>query len=515
MIFGEAMREDKKYDVVIIGAGIGGLTCGALLAKNGFKTLVIEQHSIPGGYCTSFKRNGFIFEAAVHFSESLGEGGRFYQILKELDVEKEIELHKLDPLYRVFFRDESFSIPANLNEYISMLSKEFPKEEKGISELFETIKKLKKEMGELRTPLRPWDKILVPLKFPLIFKYHKKTFAEMMADFIEDVRLKAIISSGWPYVGLPPSKISALQMAGYLYSAHFEGHYHPNGGAQVLVGTLAKALKKYGGELQLGTEVTKILIENNKAVGVETAKGDKINAKYVVSNADARQTFLKLIGPEKVSDTFLDRLKRMEPSISFFQVWLGVDMNPRDKGITEHEIFYYRSYDPDYVYNSCLQGKFEEGCGIAIPTLNDPSLAPENKHIVSLIYPIPYDYKERWRTENGKRGDSYRKLKDEIKHQLIKTAERVIPELSEHIILSEAATPLTLERYTQNSKGAAYGWASTPDQSGTSRLQPETPINNLYLAGHWTTSGGGTITVALSGRNTAEMIIKVHSKSPP
>src|SRR3990170_4008939 len=151
MKFGEIMGENeaRKYDAVIIGAGIGGLTCGSILAKNGFKTLIIEQHSIPGGYCTSFERNGFVFDAAVHFSERLGEGGTFYQILKDLGVEKEIEVYKIDPLYRVFFGDESFSIPADLNEYIKMLSKKFPKEEKGISELFKTIKRLKEDAEKL------------------------------------------------------------------------------------------------------------------------------------------------------------------------------------------------------------------------------------------------------------------------------------------------------------------------------------------------------------------------------
>ena len=517
MKFGEIMGENEttKYDAVIIGAGLGGLTCGSILAKNGFKTLIIEQHSIPGGYCTSFERKGFVFDAAVHFSERLGEGGTFYQILKDLGVEKGIEAYKIDPLYRVFFGDESFSIPADLNEYITMLSKKFPKEEKGISELFETIKRLKEETEKLQTPLHIWNKMLVPLKYPLIFKYYKKTFAEMLADFIKDAKLRSIISAGWPYIGLPPSTVSAIQMAGYLYSAHFEGHYYPKGGAQVLANTLVKAHRKYGGELQLGTEVTKILVENNKATGVETAKGNKISAKYVVCNADARQTFLNLIGSDKLYSSFLNRLKRMEPSISFFQVWLGVDMNLRDTGIIEYEILCYPSYDLDYAYNSCLQGKFEEGFGICTPTLCDPGLAPENKHIISLIYPIPYDYKENWETENGKRGSSYKKLKNEAMHRLIKTAERIIPGLSEHIMLSEAATPLTLERYTWNYKGAGYGWASTPDQSGTSRLPPKTPIKNLYLAGHWTTSGGGTITVALSGRNTAEMIIRDHGSSPP
>ena len=223
MKFGEIMGENEttKYDVVIIGAGIGGLTCGALLAKSGFKTLIIEQHSIPGGYCTSFKRKGFIFDAAVHFTEGLGEGGRFHQILKDLGVEKEIEVYKIDPLARFFFGDESFSVPADLNEYISMLSKKFPKEEKGISELFKTIKRLEEEAEKLPTPLHIWNVLFHPLKYPLILKYYNKTFADMLADFIKDAKLGSIISAGWPYVGLPPSKVSALQMALlFVYHSH-------------------------------------------------------------------------------------------------------------------------------------------------------------------------------------------------------------------------------------------------------------------------------------------------------
>lgn len=110
--------------------------------------------------------------------------------------------------------------------------------------------------------------------------------------------------------------------------------------------------------------------------------------------------------------------------------------------------------------------------------------------------------------ENEKRGQEYQNLKDKVTNRLIKTVERVVPRLSEHIIVREAATPLTLGRYTLNYKGAAYGWAHVPDQVGTNRLQPKTHIKGLYLAGHWTTPGGGTIAVALSGKTTAEMIHK-------
>ena len=498
----------KSYDVIIIGSGIGGLTCGAFLAKKGFHVLVTEQHSLPGGYCTSFRRKKFVFDAAVHFSEGLGEGGTFYDILKELKVEPQ-KFYQLDPLYNVIFGEDSYSIPADLKEYMDMLSDEFPQEE--VYTLFEAIKKLNQEINDLPTVFGTRDKMLVPLKYPTVFKYYKKTFADMMADFIQDTRLQSIISTGWPYVGLPPSRVSALQMAGYLYSAHFEGHYYPKGGTQNLADILVKALKNHGGELELNTRVKRILVENKRAVGIETDR--KIHAEYVVSNADARKTFLNLVGSERIPGKLLNQLDSMQPSISFFQVWLGVDMSLKDVELSEHEIFLYPGYDCDYVYESALQGTFGAGCGICIPTLVDPGLAPENHHIVSIIYPVPYNYKNAWETENGnKRGASYKVLKEEVKQNLIKTAEKVIPGLSDHIVVSEAATPVTLQQYTLNWKGAAYGWDQTPDQSGTNRLQPKTPVKNLYLAGHWTTPGGGTIAVALSGKNAAEMIIHHRSK---
>lgn len=499
---------EKYFDVIVIGAGLGGLVCGAYLAKNRLKTLVIEQHSIPGGYCTSFRRKGFSFDTAVHFLEGLDEGGGFYNILKDLKVEKEIEFIRMDPLYKIIYPDECISIPADLDEYIGLLSKKFPDEKEGISKLFDTIKKLKEEFQQLPTSLKIRDILLFPGKFPLTFKYYKKTFAEMMADFIKDAKLKAIISAGWLSIGLPPSKVSALYMCIILHYAHVEGLYRPKGGAQALADLLAQALASYEGILRLKTKATRILVEKNRVIGVETSTGEKLQTKCVVSNVDARQTFFNLIGREKLNRKLLERLERMEPAISFFQVWMGIAVDLRNTGVNESEILYYSTYDPDEIYDSCLMGKYEKICSITIPSLLHPGLAPEGKHVMSLLYPISYDFEKQWRGENGKRGEEYQNLKDEVTKRLIKTAERVVPGLSEHIVVREAATPLTLERYTLNYKGAAYGWAHVPDQVGANRLQPRTHIKGLYLAGHWTTPGGGTIAVAWSGKITAEMIIK-------
>lgn len=498
----------ERYDVIVIGAGLGGLTCGALLAKNGFNTLVLDQHTAPGGYCTSFKRKGFIFDAAVHFLEGVGYGGSLYNVLGELEIENELEYHRMDPLYKVVYPDESISIPADLNEYIALLSSKFPTEKQGITKLFDTIEKLMMELSRLPLSLKIWDLALFPLKFPLIYKYNNKTFAEMMADFIADRKLKSIISAAWGCVGLPPSRVSALEMCGLLHVAHTEGFYYPKGGSQAFADLLVRALTKHGGVVQTRTKATKIVIENNRVTGVEVSSGERVGAKYVVSNVDARQTFYNLIGQEKLNKKFVERLNKMEPSGSFFQVWLGVDMDPREKGINETETFYHSSYDTDGLFSSSLTPKFEEGLGICIPTLADPGLAPEGKHIINIGYLPPYNYDRQRQLVENKTGEEYRQWKEEARNQLVRTAEKLIPGLSDHIVVSEAATPQTLERYTLNYKGAAYGWAHSPNQVGKNRLQPVTPIKGLYLAGHWTTPGGGTMTVILSGKTTAEIIIK-------
>jgi prolycopene isomerase len=279
------MKEvEENYDVVVIGSGIGGLTCAAYLAKNGLRTLVLEQHSLPGGYCTSFKRKAFTFDAAVHFTEGLGEGGQFYRILKDLGVEGQVRSRRLDPLYRVVLGGESFSVPADAVKYVAMLTEKFPYERKGISELFRTLRELNDEIEKLPPVLGAKEKLSVPVRFPLTFRYYKKTFAQMMNDFVKGQKLKSLIAAGWPYVGLPPSRVSSLIMAQYMYTAHFQGHYYPLGGTQVLADTLVGALRRHGGELQLSTRVAKILTKNNRATGVEVANGKRIRAERVVSN---------------------------------------------------------------------------------------------------------------------------------------------------------------------------------------------------------------------------------------
>ncbi len=479
---------DKKneYDAIVIGGGVGGLTCASFLAKNGLETLVLEQHHKSGGCCTSFKRKGFTFDSGAYAISGLGENGFFYRILKDLEIENEAEFHKLDPLMNVAYPEESIPIAADLEEYIADLSERFPNESENIQRFFKKVEEI----------------ISAPKS-----QYYKTSFAELLDEFFENEKLKKIISACWVYAGLPPSKISAVDMCAYLYSNHVEGLYYPIGSTQKLADILSKAVKKHGGEMRLNTEVDNIIVENNETSAVETSKGEKINAKYIISNADARRTFFNLIGRKNLEDGFLKKLEEMKPSMTFFQLWLGVDMDLRSKDIETPETLYYSTNDNDHVYETYTKKEMSECFGVCIPSLIDPSLAPEGKHAVSITAPLHYDFKDRWGTTDGERGEKYQEIKNEVAEKLIKKAEKLIPDLSEHIVVKETATPLTIERYTSNYKGAAYGWALLPQQSGKKRLQPNTPIQGLYLTGHWTTPGGGVNAVAMSGEKTAKLII--------
>jgi len=189
----------------------------------------------------------------------------------------------------------------------------------------------------------------------------------------------------------------------------------------------------------------------------------------------------------------------MRPSLSYFMVFLGLDLPLQEMGLCHH-IDYFSTFDIESIFRTQMSGQLKEeaiSIGMVIPTLLDPQLAPTGNHILTLSLITPYWGRIYWAER-----------KEEVASELIHTAEKIIPGLSQHIRVQAISTPHTLERYTGNFEGAAYGWEQSPDQAGPRRLPPRTPIENLYLAGHWTFPGGGVASVAVSGRIAAQEILR-------
>ena len=466
---------NNSYDAVIIGAGIGGLVCGCYLAKAGIKVLIAEQHHKPGGYCTSFKRGGFIFDAAAHSFGSYRENGNMYKIIRELEIDKIIRIIKYNPTDIIIAPDCTVTFWADTNETIRQLQTSFPAEAQNIHTFIHHL-----------TDLRPVD----------FAAFRKITFKNLLDKYFSDERLKAILAL--PVLGngaLPPSLISAFTGSKIFTEFLLDGGYYPEGGMQGLSDALVQKFREFGGVLQLLQPVKKIHIESNKVSGIITEKGDFISAKYVVSNCDARQTLFKLVGKKLLQNKVLQVINDMEPSLSTFILYLGIDATFHSLPNPGTNLWFLPDYDLDRAYSFAKKGDINNVKGFMV------RYSPDKKTILSFVI-TSFKSKKYWDSN-----------KDNLLESFIKRIEEhAIPDLSKHIIYREAATPHTLYRYTCNYKGAAYGWASKPSQLFTAELRQTTSISGLYLTGHWTTQTQGIPGVAYVGSDTAKLILRKDKK---
>jgi all-trans-retinol 13,14-reductase len=491
-----------RYDVIVIGAGIGGLTCGALLAKNGLSVLVTEQHSRPGGYCTSFRRKGFAFDAGFDTTFECEKGGIIYDTLDELGLTGEIQFIRLASPMRVIGGDYDILVTS---EFTEELKRAFPGESTGIDNFMADSRALALEMKNLSAVppdlLGLAGKLGLVMKFllksPRMRKYSSKSCKEVIDTFFRDPRLKAFYGTIVPF---GPKAMAPLLM---MILGSEPLIYYPLGGAQALADTYAKGVTRHGGELALNTMVTHILMEGGAAAGVELADGNRLRSRFVVSNADGRETFSKLIGEQHLTPKLVKEIKETELSEPYLLVSLGVDLNLRAMGFDGTSIIYNRCDDLDKIFSPELDHCY---LSIKMHSLRDASQAPENMATVQLSTSLPYDFMGNWKREkDGTCGEEYSQLKESVADKLIVSTERFIPGLSKHIVVKDIATPLTFERYTLNCQGANMGWFPAP--GGKMRSQ-KTPIRNLFQAGAWTYPGPSLYAVVPSGRNAAQLVLQ-------
>jgi prolycopene isomerase len=493
-------RESSRdvYDAIVIGSGIGGLTTAALLGKEGWRVLVVERHDRPGGYAHAFRRRRYRFDSAVHLiggcEPTVFEGGGLVdRLLSALGVRERCRFLRIDPFYRSIFPGFEMQAPAGLDEFIAAHTERFPAEEKGLRQLAQLCLDIRQEAQRAPDFLLISDLVRLRKLYPTLVRYHRATLGKVMDEQLQDPRLKAVFATLWPYLGLPPSRVSFLYWATMLMSYVADGAYYCEGGFQRLAEALVHALEGEGGELLLKSTVRRITVENGRASGVVLDNGQRISAPVVVSNADARHTFEELVTAEHLPPSFLAKLRRMRTSVSAFVVYAAARLDPREHH-AGHENFLYRHWDHDRHFADVCRGT-PSWQSVTVPTLVDPSLAPPGEHIFILTTLLPADPTRSWRTG-----------KQELVEQLLGGVEARFPGFRSKLTFCEGASPRTMERYTLNQGGAIYGWDLAPDQVGPGRLPSNAPVEGLFLVGHWTRPGGGVYGVMTSGVDVARRI---------
>jgi prolycopene isomerase len=464
------------YDAIIIGAGISGLVCGCYLARAGMKTLIVEKNAKPGGYCTSFTRKGFSFDACVHSLGSLREGGIIRTILKELDLDERLKITRYDPSDMIIAPDFKIHFWNDLDKTTQEFQNNFPKEAKKIKEFFDYINKCE---GIAFSPLR------------------SITFQTLLDRYFKDDKLKAILSL--PVLGnagLSAAKISALVGTLIYKEFMFDGGYYPNGSIQAFADALIERFKELRGDVFLSSSVKKIKVKDKKVKGVEIEKKGSFSAEYVISNADVSQTFLTLIEDEFINEDMINKLKSLVPSLSMFILYLGMDeyFNTQNNICPNVNIWFLPYYDVNKMYNFAIKGDIDNLDWFLVRLLSD------NRSLLMLVN-APFKDKGYWKANKKRLIDVF-----------IKKVEQIIPNLSSYLVFKDAATPNTLYKWTLNYKGAAYGWAGMPSQLAITGFTQKTNIENLYLTGHWTTLAQGVSGAAYLGRDTSKKILNKRNK---
>jgi prolycopene isomerase len=495
-----ASEPDRSgYDVVVVGAGLSGLTAGGLLARAGKSVIVVEAEDRPGGHARSIQAGGYSFDPAVHLVMGGNREGSFgagvvRATMDLLGVSDRCELVSVDPFYQARFPGFTIDVPTGRDAYLAAHAEHFPKDADALTRLAELCARVYAEgvTFPIRPRIRDW--ITAPARYPKSTRYRNATVQQAVNRYLDDPHLRAVYTTTLvPYVGLPPSMAAftvwATMMAGYVD----EGAFYCRGGFQRLADAFADGLREHGGELVLGRRVDRILTGGGRVSGVRLDDGRAVTAGQVVATVDAREVFLRLIDPVELPGRWMRRIRSTEPSMSACSMYLGTDLDVTAMGARQ-ETFVYRSWDLEEVYRSGRAGR-PVGVLVTIPTLVDPDLAPPGRHqvVVGAIAPD--------RVQDADPAA--------MTAVMVEAAEEVVPGLSGHIVhaTGAGAPPHDASAVPVRRIDTIYGWSLAPGSSGPFRLPQTTPVDGLHLAGQWTQPGHGVWTVVGSGLRAARLVL--------
>ncbi len=476
-----------KYDIIIVGAGLGGLTAGCKLAREGKKVLVIEQHSKPGGCATTFHRGDFTLEVGLHEMDGPSTKDMKTRIFNELEVFNNIKFIRVPEFYRFVSDRVDLVVPHDPAEASKILKNRFPSENEGIDAFFTQLFNPKRKTAGNENVL-------------------DKSLGMFLDSIIRDEDLKLVLLGNLGYFSDDPYSISLTYYSVAQGSYFTGGASYIHGGSQKLSDYLLRYIREHGGEVILNNLVTNLIVAGNKVKGVKFRKRKSGQAEHSEAFADevivnAAIPCIPDLLPEDMGKKFRDEIKLLSPGNSLLTIYLGFKGSLRETGWKNYSTFVFDGSvvsQKDIVGNN--HGDFRKrNFAFADYGQIDSGLAPAGKSVGALCC---VDYLKDWENLSGEEYDS---KKEEVAGIFIDRLETLIPGIKTRIEYYEVATAATVKRYTLNPGGAVYGFAQVPSKPA---INITGIFDNLHFASAWGKTGGGFSGAIYSGYLCAFNILR-------
>lgn len=521
-----------QADVVVVGAGLGGLVSAARLALAGERVVVLDQHYVAGGCATMFHRTTrdgrYQFDIGLHYIGDCEEGGKIPTLLRELGIELEYIEMDNDGFDTIVLPDLTFPIPSGHDRFRDRLVEFFPKEKRGIDRYVRLLKEVdhmatfmdKRRAGGAGGALGMlWQ---VATRGRLLPRYQDATVQQVLDDCTQDMNLRGVLLGQSGDYGVPPSRASALLHLG-LQNHYFKGAWYPRGGGQVIADRLCEVIEAAGGSVCLRKPVEAILVEGGRAVGVRVepprAEPFEVRAPVVISNADLKHTLKDLLPAESTaSGKWAGRADKFEMGGAIMISCFGVQADLRELGMQARNYWCFDSNDAEEIYRGVAAGSLDpRAVYITSASLKDPGThghTPDGVMGVEVMALMP-GRAEAWGVRREdiwsgayRKSEIYQANKQKVEDALVAKLDQHFPGAGEKVVFRETASPVTHTRFTRATDGTGYGLAATPAQFMKGRPGYRGPVPGLYLAGANTRSGHGIVGAMASGKECAARILR-------
>ncbi len=507
-----------QYDAIIVGSGMGSLTTAAILAKEGQKVLVLERHYTAGGFTHVFKRKGFEWDVGIHY---IGEVQRPNSITKRLfDYISDGNLKWADmgEVYdRIIIGEKSYDFVKGIKNFKQKLYEYFPEEKKAIDDYINLVFASTKATGSFfaERAIPPLLSMLMGKKMRRPFlKYSDRTTYDVLSSLTKNQELIKVLTGQYGDYGLPPKK-SSFAMHASLVRHYFSGGSFPIGGSSQIVETIDPVIEKAGGTILINAEVDKVIIENNRAIGVHMTDGKSFFAKNIISGAGIMTTYKKLL-PDAVKSKHKleEHLKNVRRSVSHACLYIGLKGSPEELELPKTNLWIYPEGTDDH--DTTVEKFLKDNNAplpvvyVSFPSAKDPDWSNRypGKSTIDIITLEPYDNYAKWGGSQWmKRGEEYEQRKEKTAQRLLEVLYKQLPHLKGSIEHYELSSPLTTQHFVNYDQGEIYGIDHTPERFRQKFLRPRTPIKNFYLTGQDIVTAG-VAGALFAGVLTASVITK-------